>query len=53
MIVHATLMVADAADSAEHPAWHEPVRTSVRREANGWTRVGLERMRDASANRNG
>jgi hypothetical protein len=35
-----------SADSAEHPAWKEPVRTYFRRDGSGWTLVGLERMPD-------
>jgi len=33
-----------AADSAEHPAWKQPVRTYFRRTATGWTLVGLDRL---------
>lgn len=32
-----------AADSADHPSWIVPVRTYFRRDADGWTLVGLDR----------
>jgi hypothetical protein len=33
-----------SAESADHPAWGQPVRTYFRREAAGWKLVGLERL---------
>jgi hypothetical protein len=35
-----------AAESADHPAWQQPVRTHFRRDAGGWKLVGLERLPD-------
>jgi hypothetical protein len=33
-----------SAESAANPSWREPVRVYFRRDASGWTLVGLERM---------
>jgi len=33
-----------SADSSEHPAWKQPIRTHFRRDGAGWKLVGLERM---------
>jgi hypothetical protein len=41
------IQVDISADSADHPSWREPVRTHFRRDATGWTLVGLERLPNA------
>ncbi len=33
-----------SAESEAHPAWRRPIRTYFRREGQGWTLVGLERL---------
>jgi len=33
-----------SSDSRQHGSWQQPVRTHFRRDAGGWTLVGLERM---------
>ena len=38
------ILVEISADSAEHPAWRQPIRTYFRAEGDGWKLVGLERM---------
>jgi hypothetical protein len=38
-------------DSAAHPTWRRPVRTYFRRDAGGWTLVGLERLPDDGPSR--
>ena len=35
-----------SADAAGHPSWKRPIRTWFRRNAGGWTLVGLERLPD-------
>ena len=35
-----------SADSAGHASWRQPIRTFFRRDAAGWTLVGLERLSD-------
>jgi hypothetical protein len=40
------VLVEISADSKEHQAWQRPIRTYFRRDADGWTLVGLERMPD-------
>jgi hypothetical protein len=35
-----------SADSRQHASWQRPIRTHFRRDANGWTLVGLERLPD-------
>ena len=35
-----------AADSADHPAWKQPVRAFFRQDGGSWKLVGLERMPD-------
>jgi hypothetical protein len=35
-----------SADAEGHPAWSRPIRTWFRRDAGGWTLVGLERLPD-------
>ncbi|MGE0812265.1 MAG: hypothetical protein AB7O28_00155 [Vicinamibacterales bacterium] len=37
-----------SADSAEHPAWKQPVHLHFRRDAGGWTLVGLQRLPDVA-----
>ena len=36
--------VSISAESQQHPAWRQPIRTHFRRDATGWKLVGLERM---------
>jgi hypothetical protein len=31
-------------DMIDHPAWRRPIRTWFRRDGEGWTLVGLERL---------
>lgn len=38
-----------SAESGAHPAWRRPIRTYFRRDAAGWTLVGLERMPEGPA----
>jgi hypothetical protein len=33
-------------ESEAHPTWRRPIRTHFRREGQGWTLVGLERLPD-------
>ena len=35
-----------SADADGHPAWRRPIHTWFRRDAGGWTLVGLERLPD-------
>src|SRR4029077_6835890 len=37
-------------DSEAHPSWRRPIRTYFRREAQGWTLVGLERLPERLSN---
>ena len=39
-----------SAESAQHPAWRQPIRTHFRREGAGWKLVGLERIPGSPAN---
>ena len=43
----AFVKVEVSATSAEHPTWAQPVHVYFRRQADGWTLVGFERMPDA------
>jgi hypothetical protein len=36
----------NSATSAEHPTWAQPVQVYFRRQADGWTLVGFERLPD-------
>ena len=38
-----------SAESEAHPAWRRPIRTHFRREGQGWTLVGLERLPESLA----
>jgi hypothetical protein len=38
-----------SADSKEHASWQQPIRTYFRRNADGWTLVGLDRIPDRHA----
>jgi hypothetical protein len=38
-----------AVESEGHPTWRRPVRVFFRRNASGWTLVGLERLPDSAA----
>ncbi|MEP7116165.1 MAG: hypothetical protein ABI880_01180 [Acidobacteriota bacterium] len=44
----AYLSVNLSADSPEHPSWKEPLRLHFRRDAGGWTLVGLQRLPDVA-----
>jgi len=41
------LQIDLSADLAAQPAWKEPIKTHFRRTGQGWTLVGLERMRES------
>ena len=43
------ILVELSADSKEHEAWQQPIRTYFRLDADGWKLVGLERMPDRPA----
>jgi len=40
------LQIDLSAELAAQPAWKEPIKTHFRRTGQGWTLVGLERMRE-------
>jgi hypothetical protein len=43
------LQIDLSAEIATQPAWKEPITTHFRRTGQGWTLVGLERMRERVA----